>query len=167
MSTIPAHDCIGSRCHLCGANGDETLAGLNVFMEQTEVQLPHLEKMVNARCTKPEKKHSIDDLYAITKDAFKTKMIQKDYYLGLNIAIEAEMRKPENEQNMTVFFGFCMNKRNLMVEIEETTLYYMAKTDAIMKGEFPDKHKKLNEKWAAEEPHLKRHLDLARKKYGD
>jgi hypothetical protein len=167
MSTIPAHDCIGSRCHLCRANGDEILAGLNVFIEKIEPQLSHLKKMVDARCKDPTKREIIDSLYATIKDAVQTKMIQKDYYLGLNIAIEAEMRKPENEQNFTVFIGFCMNMRNLIVEIEESRLFHMARADAIHKSAFPDGNKKLDEEWAAKEPNVKRRMDLARKKYGD
>lgn len=73
-------------------------------------------------------------------------MIQKGYYRGLNIAIEAELRKPKHEQNPTIFKSFCVNKRNLVLEIAQTRQADIEKLRVGSRDVFPDLHKKPGDK---------------------
>ncbi|KAF2450431.1 hypothetical protein P171DRAFT_439080 [Karstenula rhodostoma CBS 690.94] len=148
MQKPPVHKCEGPQCRFCvlykawksqsrvavpspappNLVGDSIVADLDKWAAEIKRQCADFEESVNT--IGPRGQAFAYGLIALIKDGLKNITRNKDYYLGLCIAIEAETRRPAHEQNAKLLAGYRNNQKDSMAQIKISRLDLLARMQA-------------------------------------
>jgi hypothetical protein len=129
---MPIHECNSPHCFIClcferivdhhpnkwspspsdpEMTGDPNIAYLHKLATQTKYVHDTYEAMAKGFTVVPPIHSLLTRLCAVHRITLDDAATQKDYYLALRTAIEAEERKPVSEQNAELLAGYRSNKQ--------------------------------------------------------